>query len=77
MSDLAELVGFFVDGSVVELFANERHCLTTRIFPTREDSDGVSIYAADGTAVLDELEVWTLGSAWPSAEMEAERSFRR
>ncbi|TYL38762.1 sucrose-6-phosphate hydrolase [Natronococcus pandeyae] len=67
----------FVDGSVVELFANERHCLTTRIFPTREDSDGISIYAADGTAVVDELDVWQMGSAWPTAQAEAERTVQQ
>ncbi|MFC4542300.1 GH32 C-terminal domain-containing protein [Halosolutus amylolyticus] len=54
----------FVDGSVLELFANDRHCLTTRIYPTREDSDGVSMYAAGGTATIEELDVWELGSAW-------------
>ncbi|ELY66221.1 glycoside hydrolase family 32 protein [Natronococcus jeotgali] len=56
----------FVDGSVLEVFANERHCLSTRIFPTRSDSDGVSLYAADGRAVFEDLECWTMGSAWPA-----------
>ncbi|WP_265112232.1 GH32 C-terminal domain-containing protein [Halosolutus halophilus] len=58
----------FVDGSVLELFANDRHCLTTRIYPTREESDGVSMYAAGGSATLEELDVWELGSAWSEHE---------
>ncbi|MFC4437766.1 MULTISPECIES: glycoside hydrolase family 32 protein [Natrialbaceae] len=62
-----------VDGSVVELFANERHCLTTRIFPTREDSDGVSIHAADGTAAIESIDVWTMGSAWEEERESATR----
>jgi beta-fructofuranosidase len=56
----------FVDGSVLELFANERRCLSTRIFPAREDSTGITTYAADGRAVLGDLDVWTMGSAWPA-----------
>ncbi|AGB39316.1 beta-fructosidase, levanase/invertase [Natronococcus occultus SP4] len=58
----------FVDGSVLEVFANERHCLSTRIFPTREDTDGVSLYATDGLAAFEDLECWTMGSAWPSVD---------
>ncbi len=58
----------FLDGSVLECFVNDRHCLTTRIYPTREDSDGVSMYAAGGSAVVEEFDIWQLGSAWPEAE---------
>ncbi len=54
----------FVDGSVLECFVNDRHCLTTRLYPTREDSDGVSVYVAGGAAIVDQLDVWALGSAW-------------
>ncbi len=53
----------FVDGSVIELFANERRCLTSRVYPTREDSVGVSLSAHGGTARV-ELDAWTLDSAW-------------
>lgn len=64
----------FVDGSVVELFANDRHCLTTRIYPTREDSDGLSLRARDGAVELLELAVWELGEAWSE---NADRSHSR
>ncbi|MDQ2052506.1 GH32 C-terminal domain-containing protein [Natronolimnohabitans sp. A-GB9] len=56
----------FLDGSVLELFANDRHCLTTRIYPTRADSDGISLYATDGVATVESFDVWTLDSAWES-----------
>lgn len=52
----------FVDGSVVELFANGRRCLTGRVYPTRADATGLSL-AADGPARVD-LDVWELGSVW-------------
>ncbi|MFW5974157.1 MAG: glycoside hydrolase family 32 protein, partial [Natrialbaceae archaeon] len=53
----------FVDGSVLELFANERHCLTSRVYPTRPDSTGLSMAAEGGRATVEELSVWELGSA--------------
>jgi len=58
----------FLDGSVVEIFANERHCLTSRVYPTREDSTGISVTAEGGRASVDGLSAWELGSAWPAAE---------
>ena len=50
----------FIDGSVIEVFANERRCLTGRIYPTRADADGVSLYAAGGDARIVTLDAWEL-----------------
>lgn len=50
----------FVDGSIIEVFANDRHCLTGRIYPTRADADGVSFYAAGGDAQIITLDAWEL-----------------
>ncbi|MFB6152543.1 MAG: glycoside hydrolase family 32 protein [Haloarculaceae archaeon] len=55
----------FLDGSVVELFANGRHCLTSRVYPTRADSTGVSLAAEGGRVRVSGLSAWQLGSAWP------------
>jgi beta-fructofuranosidase len=54
----------FVDGSVVEIFANERHCLTSRVYPTSEDATGISVTAIGGRAQLSKLDVWELASVW-------------
>ncbi|MBX0324497.1 GH32 C-terminal domain-containing protein [Halomicroarcula sp. F13] len=54
----------FVDGSVVEVFANERHCLTSRVYPTNEDATGVSLAAEGGRATVASLDVWEMESAW-------------
>ncbi|SIR98738.1 beta-fructofuranosidase [Haladaptatus litoreus] len=60
----------FIDGSIVEVFANERRCLTGRIYPTRADSDGVSLYAAGGDARIVTLDAWELDtSAVPSVDV--------
>jgi beta-fructofuranosidase len=52
----------FLDGSVVELYANERHCLTSRVYPTRADSTGLSVTAQGGRATVQSLSVWRLRS---------------
>ena len=50
----------FLDRSVLEVFANSRLCLTQRIYPTRPDSLGVSVFARSGEAILKRLDAWTL-----------------
>jgi beta-fructofuranosidase len=54
----------FVDRSVVEVFANERACLTCRIYPSRADSLGVALSAEGGTAVVKSLDAWRMRSVW-------------
>jgi beta-fructofuranosidase len=55
----------FVDHSVLEVFANGQACLSSRIYPSRPDSLGVEVFARSGTAHLQALEVWEMGSIWP------------
>ena len=50
----------FLDRSVLEVFANSRLCLTQRIYPTRSDSLGVSIFAHKGEAILNSLDAWIM-----------------
>ncbi|WP_114576646.1 GH32 C-terminal domain-containing protein [Saliphagus sp. LR7] len=52
----------FVDGSVLELYANERHCLTSRVYPS-EDATGVSARAEGGRASVRSLSAWTMERA--------------
>lgn len=54
----------FVDASSVEVFAEEGlRTLTHTLFPA-PSSDGVSAFAAGGTARLVELDAWPLRSIW-------------
>ena len=55
----------FLDGSTVEIFANERHCLTSRAYPTRADSTGISFAASGGRAAVEDLSVWELDGGFP------------
>jgi beta-fructofuranosidase len=50
----------FLDGSVVEVFANGRTCLTGRIYPTRIESLGVGIFAREGRARIKSLDAYDM-----------------
>ncbi|KAJ5565335.1 hypothetical protein N7513_001577 [Penicillium frequentans] len=57
----------FVDGSLVEVYANDRFALTSRIYPSREDSTGAKLFAAKGVNVkYSNVEIWDgLLNVWP------------
>jgi len=50
----------FVDKSVVEVFANGRQAVMRRIYPTRTDSVGVSIFSTGGNADVSVLKKWDI-----------------
>jgi sucrose-6-phosphate hydrolase SacC (GH32 family) len=50
----------FLDASVIEIFANNRACLTSRIYPSRSDSLGIGMFARGGQARLKALDVWEM-----------------
>jgi beta-fructofuranosidase len=55
----------FVDHSVIEVFADEgRTCLASRVYPLRPDSLGVGLFAREGNARLNSLDIWELNSIW-------------
>ncbi len=56
----------FVDSSVIEVYANERACITTRVYPSSSDSTGVAVYAR-GQARVKSIDIWRLSSIWISS----------
>ncbi|MBI5684476.1 MAG: GH32 C-terminal domain-containing protein [Verrucomicrobia bacterium] len=48
----------FLDRSVLEVYANDRQCITQRIYPSRPDSLGVSLIARDGSVKVKTLDAW-------------------
>jgi beta-fructofuranosidase len=54
----------FLDRSVIEVFANERVSITSRIYPTRPDSVTVALLADGADTRLTALDAWQLGSIW-------------
>lgn len=54
----------FLDGSVVEVYANRRVCLTERINPARPESLQVALIARRSGATANRIETWKMGSIW-------------
>jgi beta-fructofuranosidase len=56
----------FLDGSVVEVFANGRTCLTGRIYPTSSQSLGVGIFAREGRAQVKSMDAYDMKAISPN-----------
>ena len=54
----------FLDRSVIEIFANGRACLTSRIYPSRADSLGIDLFARGGNVKLRAMDIWEMASIW-------------
>ena len=54
----------FLDRSILEVFANDQVATTTRIYPTRPDSDRIALVAEGGAAQLRALDAWHMRSIW-------------
>lgn len=50
----------FLDGSTLEMFIGETFCLTTRIYPTRADSDGLWLRPQADDLLLSSLNLWPM-----------------
>ena len=56
----------YLDQSVLEVFANGRQCLTKRIYPSREDSNQIRLFAVGDFAELRALDTWDMKPIWPT-----------
>ena len=56
------LLHIFLDRSVIEVFANYRLCMSSRIYPSRADSLGVGFFARGGSARIKVLDIWEMES---------------
>jgi beta-fructofuranosidase len=56
------ILHIFLDRSVIEVFANYRLCMSSRVYPSRTDSQGVGFFARGGRARIKVLDAWELES---------------
>jgi len=54
----------YVDHSVLEVIANGRVGLSSRVYPSREDSLGVGVFAGGGAVTLRGIQAWQMGCIW-------------
>lgn len=52
------------DRSILEAFMNDNTTITTRVYPTRRDAQGIELFAEGGTMRVMSLTVWPMSSAW-------------
>ncbi len=50
----------FVDKSVVEIYANDRQAICRRVYPGRDDSLGVVLFATGGKAEFSSVKAWEM-----------------
>jgi beta-fructofuranosidase len=55
----------FSDRSIVEVFVNDRICVTQRIYPTRDDSQDIKLFAKGGDVKIAKLDAWKMQPANP------------
>ena len=58
----------FLDRSIVEVFANDRQCVTQRIYPTLNQSVGVALESDSGTSTVIQLDSWEMAAPNEGAE---------
>ncbi len=50
----------FLDKSMLEVFANDRQCITQVLYPTLKDAINVQVFAEDAPIAVEELKSWKL-----------------
>ena len=50
----------FVDKSVVEIYANDRQAICRRVYPGRDDSLGIVLFAKGGNAAFERVTAWNM-----------------
>lgn len=54
----------FIDRSVIEIFANDRVALASRVYPDRADSLGLEFSCRGGNVRVSALDLWQMRSIW-------------
>lgn len=63
----------FLDKPMLEVFANERQCVTQQIFPAGQDAIGIKAFAGGGAATLRAGEAWDMAPATFISEKQLAR----
>ena len=54
-------IDLFIDGSILDIFVNDRWAQSIRVFPLSETADGISVFSDGRTRILS-LDAWALAS---------------
>ncbi|GLX67580.1 glycoside hydrolase family 32 protein [Paenibacillus glycanilyticus] len=53
----------FADQSMIEVFVNDETCLTARVYPTLEESNGLALQTSLSEAVISSMQAWEMKAA--------------
>jgi sucrose-6-phosphate hydrolase SacC (GH32 family) len=63
-NDPVHTLHFFLDKSVVEVFAEDGRIIATAVITTNPDDLNVALIADDGSMTLENLELWPIKAIW-------------
>jgi beta-fructofuranosidase len=55
----------FLDHSILEVYGDDRQCVTQRIYPTSKDARGISVFCKGGSAKIHSLKAWDMAATNP------------
>lgn len=59
-------VDVFIDGSLLEIFVNDRFAMTSRIYSSRADALGAGIVSHGGSTIMESVKFWEMETnVWP------------
>jgi sucrose-6-phosphate hydrolase SacC (GH32 family) len=59
------MLRIFLDRSIIEVYCDDRQCVTQRIYPSRRDALGVSLFCRGGSAKVISLNAWDMAVTNP------------
>lgn len=54
----------FVDGSILDIFVNNKYATSIRVYPNDADANGVEVFSEGGAVKVDKLNGWLLDSSF-------------
>lgn len=63
----------FIDGSIAEIYINDRFAMSARVYPSKECSTGFGVYVAEGAeATFSKMEAWVgTANVWPERPLNS------
>jgi sucrose-6-phosphate hydrolase SacC (GH32 family) len=55
----------FLDRSIMEVYVNGRQCITQRIYPSRDDSQGIVLFSTGGDIKIPVFDAWKMHPSNP------------
>jgi beta-fructofuranosidase len=55
-------LNIFIDKSTIEVFVNEKECLSTRIYPSKENSNNVFIFSGENSFDIIDMSIWQMNA---------------